>query len=77
MADYLNIHFAQVLIGVGAMVWLYAYATTAADDTEPAGDAATARVDEGECEGEGEGTGISGISGISLASNIVEKYKHM
>ena len=23
MADFLNIHLAQVLVGIGAMVWIY------------------------------------------------------
>ena len=27
MADFLNIHLAQVLVGLGAMVWIYANST--------------------------------------------------
>jgi hypothetical protein len=33
MADYLNIHLAKVLIGLGAMVWIYASSSSSSSSS--------------------------------------------
>ena len=34
MANFLNIQLAQAILGVGAMLWIYAYTSTAKDNMD-------------------------------------------
>ena len=61
MADFLNIHMAQLLIGVGAILWLYVkYSDKDESDVSENSD------DESDDE-----------SVVSVAAGVVEKYKHL
>ena len=63
MADFLNIHMAQLLIGVGAMLWIYA---------KYSGD--TSNSDDND---DSNGSDSDDESVVSVAATVVEKYKHL
>ena len=47
MADYLNIHLAKVLIGLGAMVWIYASSSSSSNgNSEGGGDGSATTVSD-------------------------------
>ena len=47
MADYLNIHLAKVLIGLGAMVWIYASSSSSSNgNSEGGGDRSATTVSD-------------------------------
>ena len=61
MADFLNIHMAQLLIGVGAILWLYVkYSDKDESDVSENSD------DESD-----------GGSVVSVTAGVVEKFKHL
>jgi len=61
MADFLNIHMAQLLIGVGAILWLYVkYSDKDESDVSENSD------DESDYE-----------SVVSVTAGVVEKFKHL
>ena len=61
MVDFLNIHMAQLLIGVGAMMWIY---VTYSDS----GDSDVSENSDDESDGE---------SVVSVTAGVVEKFKHL
>ena len=62
MVDFLNIHMAQLLIGVGAMMWLYVKYS----DKDGSDEMRENSDDESDDE-----------SVVSVAAGVVEKYKHL
>ena len=61
MADFLNIHMAQLLIGVGAILWLYVkYSDKDESDVS----------ENSDDESDGE-------SVVSVTAGVVEKFKHL
>lgn len=62
MADFLNIHTAQLLIAVGAMMWIYVrYSETGDSDNDD----------------DSSGSDSDDESVVSVAAGVVEKYKHL
>ena len=62
MADFLNIHTAQLMIGVGAILWLYVKYSDKDDSDEM-------------CENSNDESDDESV--VSVATAVVEKYKHL
>ena len=61
MTDFLNIHMAQLMIGVGAILWLYVKYSDK-DESDVSENIDNESDDE---------------SVVSVATAVVEKYKHL
>ena len=62
MTDFLNIHTAQLLIGVGAMLWLYVKYS----DKDESGEM---------CENSDDESDDGSV--VSVTAGVVEKFKHL
>ena len=62
MADFLNIHMAQLLIGVGAMLWLYVKYSDKDDSDEM-------------CENSNDESDDESV--VSVTAGVIEKFKHL
>ena len=62
MTDFLNIHLAQVMVGVGAMLWLYVKYSDKDDSDEM-------------CENSDDESDDGSV--VSVTAGVVEKFKHL